>query len=116
MDDKIQKVIENIKGCSFDSDRDENATKSRNLLEAKVNIQTKLFDLDADYQKARNECLMNEDIQKGKNAEVRNAMIELELVGKFGNRDEYKFILNVMNGVEKHNANIISMFFNGKGE
>lgn len=115
MNEKVEKVIDNIKSCSFDDDREENATKSLQLLEAKVKVKKKLFDLDVDYQKARNEVVISDKVQgKKTNEETRKAIVELELMGRFDSRDEYSFIIKIIESVERHNENILIMFFNGK--
>ena len=132
MSDAIEKAIEKIKAfykqeIEFtEEERDtklgkllgiakSKLSKSKHLLDIKLKVQTKKFLLKRDYDVARNALLMKEEIQKGKNAEVRNAMVELELAGsQFDKIGEYDLLLMVISGVEHHNANILDMFFRGE--
>ena len=71
-----------------------------------------MFDIKQEYDKKRNELLLSDEIQKGKNAETRQAMIELELTGtNFDKLKEYELLLSIVRGVERHNDTVLAMFF-----
>jgi len=110
--ESLDKVIDAIKDCAFDLDKEENLKRSKNLLTIKIKINQKLFDLEKEYEKKKNELVISEEVQKGKNAEARSAMIELNLAGTdYDKIGEYKFLIGVARGVESHNENVLKMFF-----
>ena len=111
----VDDVIKKIKDCTFDTDAEENLTKGKIILELKIRLTKKLFDLELGYHEKRNELLMSDEVQKGKNAETRNAIIELELAGtEFDSIDEYKMLLGIIRSVETFNDKILIMFFKGE--
>jgi len=111
----MTKTIELIKTCTFETDAVTNLSKAKQLIELKIKLQTGLFHLNTDYQKERNQFLISEEVQKGKNSEAREAVIELHFAGtKYDGIKDVEFLLGLIRGVECFNDNILIMFFGKK--
>jgi len=116
--DKRDTFIERVKGCSFDLDADGNLAKANDLLDMKVTLERSLFELKVRFDAERSRLLISEDIQKkGKNAETREALIELELAGSDHDKiKECKFYLAIIGTVQRHNEIVLDLFFRERGD
>lgn len=105
-----EKAVEKIKECAFDTDTEQNIARSKMLCDIRVGIFGKRFELFKEYEKKKNELVLTEEVQKGKNAETRQAIIELELAGtNFDKIKEYDYLLAIVHSTEKHNENVLAL-------
>ena len=111
--DGNDKLVERIKGNAFDMDAEGNLTKANDLLEIKVKLEKRLFELHERFDVEKKKLLLDEEIQKkGKNAETRQALIELELAGSdYDKIAEFKFLLSIVGTVQRHNDIVLDLFF-----
>jgi hypothetical protein len=110
--ENLTKTIDMIKGCTFETDSITNMSKAKQLIELKFKLKTGLFVLDREYQIEKDKYLISEEVQKGKNAEAREAMIELKFAGsKFDKINECEFLIGLIRNVESFNDNVLVMFF-----
>jgi hypothetical protein len=110
---KVGEAIERIKGCAFELDASTNHKRSRDLLDMRITLEKKCFDLKESYKKEWNQALMNLPAEKS-NKETREAKIELELSGHDSEKyKEVEMLLGLVNAVEHHNATTLTLFFEG---
>jgi len=108
----IDKLVDRIKANAFDLDAEGNLAKLNDLLEIKVKLEKRLFELHIRFDLEKNKLLLKEEIQKGKNAETRTALMELELAGTdYDKIAEFKFLLGIIGSVQRHNDIVLDLFF-----
>jgi len=88
-----------------------NIERSEKLLQLKVKIQVKYWDLEKECESLENELKISEEVQGGSNAEIRKANLELakSREPKFDILDIYGKVLSVISYVERHNDLYISL-------
>jgi len=107
------KLLERIKDCAFDIDATGNMSKAKELLQMKLKIEKKLFELNQRFDIEKGKLIISEEIQKkGKNEASRKALIDLELAGTDYNKIAlYKMMLASISSVERYNGNVMDLFF-----
>lgn len=114
--DRVGTFVARVKKNVFDLDADSNMVKASDLLRLRVSTEKKLFELDQRFRHEKNKMIVDEEFQKqGKNAETRNALMELELAGTdYDTIAEMKYFLSVISSTERCNGIIMDLFFRSK--
>jgi hypothetical protein len=108
------KALEKLTTCKFGLDANQNATCAGELLDLKLKTMKKAYELRRGWEDEKRKLMNTEEVQKGKNAEVREAIIELKLTGSpFEDYRPMEKLLEMISAVERHNDQILKLFFEG---
>lgn len=111
--ERVNALIDEIKSQQFDLDADLNMKRAKKLLAIRIKTEKALFEVTERFRHEKYKLKTDEEfMKKGKNAETREALIELELAGTdYDSIPEMKMILKMISGVEHTNELIMDLFF-----
>lgn len=111
----VNETLEKIRDCAYGTDADINASKGKQLLGIRAEVDTKLVSIKQMQKRKTDEIIAtDEDVKKAKNDTIRMAMVGLRLTTDGCDDADmmvHKMLLANIIAVDKFNDGIMKMFF-----